>query len=221
MEDKKLPIGCKSLDELLGGGLEFGIITEIYGGGGTGKTNICLQAAKSRASQGKKVVFIDTEAVSKERLLQICENDKKIIEKILFFFPYSLKEQEEVVNKAIKIDAGLIILDSANLYYRLDMGEDEGAATRSLTRQLVNLQIAARKKDIPVLITSQVYSSGNEVKPFGGRSMEHMAKTILRLDKINEKRIDGKEERSATLMKHRSQLEGKNKKFLITLHGLE
>ncbi len=221
MEDKKLPIGCKSLDELLGGGLEFGIITEIYGGGGTGKTNICLQAAKSRASQGKKVVFIDTEAVSKERLLQICENDKKIIEKILFFFPYSLKEQEEVVNKAIKIDAGLIILDSANLYYRLDMDEDEGAATRSLTRQLVNLQIAARKKDIPVLITSQVYSSGNEVKPFGGRSMEHMAKTILRLDKINEKRIDGKEERSATLMKHRSQPEGKNKKFLITLRGLE
>lgn len=221
MEDKKLPIGCKSLDELLGGGLEFGIITEIYGGGGTGKTNICLQAAKSCTSQGKKVVFIDTEAASKERLLQICENDKKITEKILFFFPYSLKEQEEIVNKVIKIDAGLIILDSANLYYRLDMGEDEGAATRSLTRQLVNLQIAARRKDIPVLITSQVYSSGNEVKPFGGRSMEHMAKTILRLDKINEKRIDGKEERSATLMKHRSQPEGKNKKFLITLHGLE
>jgi len=221
VEDKRLPLDCKPLDELLGGGLEFGIITEVYGEGGTGKTNICLQAARSCALRGKKVVFIDSEAVSRERLLQICGNDKKIVENILFFFPYSLQEQEEVVRKAIKIDAGLIILDSANLYYRLDMNEDEGAATRSLTRQLVNLQIAARRKDIPVLITSQVYSVGNDVKPFGGRSMDHMAKTIIRLDKVKGKRTDGKEERIATLIKHRSQPGGKSKKFLITSSGLE
>jgi len=85
----------------------------------------------------------------------------------------------------------------------------------------VNLQIIARKRDIPILITSQVYSAGNDVKPFGGRSMDHMAKTIIRLDKTKGKRTDGKEERIATIMKHRSQPEGRSKKFLITSSGLE
>lgn len=216
-----MPIGCKPLDELLGGGIERGIITEMYGEGGTGKTNICIQAARNCASAGKRVVFIDTEGISKERLFQICSNDKAIAEKILFFSPYSLEEQEEMVEKAIKIDSGLIILDSVNLYYRLGVEGDEGGATRSLTRQLVNLQIAARKRHIPVIVTAQVYSVGDEVKPFGGRSIDHMAKTAICLDKIEGKRSDGKEGRVATLMKHRSQPEGKKEKFLITSRGVE
>ncbi len=221
MENGKLATGCKPLDELLGGGVESGIITELYGEGGTGKTNICIQLARNCASEGKKVVFVDTEGVSKERLSQICSGDKSVVENILFFSPYSFEEQEEMVGKAIKIDAGLIIIDSINLYYRLGMEEDEGAATRSLTRQLVNLQIAARRKNIPVVVTAQVYSVGDEVKPFGGRSIDHMAKAVVRLDKVEEKRSDSREKRVATLVKHRSQPEGKTENFLITSEGLE
>ena len=206
-----------SLDELLGGGIEKGIVTEIYGEGGTGKTNICIQAAKQCIEEGKKVVYIDTEGISKERLLQIFK-DKKKLEKILFFFPFSLKEQEEMVEKATKIDAGMTIVDSINLFYRLEM-EDESLATRSLTKQLVTLQIAARKKKIPVIITSQVYSAGDEVKPFAGRSMDHIAKTIIMIERNGKE--NGKEVRFATVIKHRSIPEGKRVKFYITQDGIE
>ncbi|MEM2934853.1 MAG: DNA repair and recombination protein RadB [Candidatus Thermoplasmatota archaeon] len=215
--DKKLKLNC-SLDNLLEGGIEHGIITEIYGEGGTGKTNICIQASKSCTIEGKKVVYIDTEEISKERVIQIIK-EKKLLEKILFFSPFSMKEQEEMLKKAMKIDSGLIILDSANLFYRLEMTDDEAKATRSLTNQLINLQIEARKRDIPVLITSQVYSVGEEVKPFAGRSMDHIAKTIIMLEKIGSK--NGKEIRKATIMKHRSLPEGKSAIFLITQDGIE
>ncbi|RLF61743.1 MAG: DNA repair and recombination protein RadB [Thermoplasmata archaeon] len=220
MEKEKIPIGC-AIDEILGGGVERGIITEIYGEGGTGKTNICIQLARNCATDGRKVIFIDTEGVSRERIFQVCGDDKKIVEKILFFSPYSLQEQEEMVGKAVKIDSGLIIVDSLNLYYRLDMEKDEGTATRSLTRQLVNLQIEARKRNIPVVVTAQVYSVGDEVKPFGGRSIDHMVKAVIRLEKAGEKRKDGKEERLATLVKHRSQPDGRAIKFFITPSGVE
>ncbi len=212
----KLPLNC-SIDELLDGGIEAGIITEIYGEGGTGKTNICIQAAKRCAEKGKKVIYIDTEGISKERLLQIFK-DKKLLEKVLFFFPFSLKEQEEMIEKAVKIDAGLIIVDSINLFYRLEM-EDEAMATRSLTKQLVTLQIAARKNKIPVIVTSQVYSAGDNIKPFAGRSMDHMAKTIIRINKNGSN--NRKEERIATLLKHRSLPEKKSVKFYITQDGIE
>ncbi|MBC7080677.1 MAG: DNA repair and recombination protein RadB [Thermoplasmatales archaeon] len=215
--DKKLKLNC-SLDNLLEGGIEHGIVTEIYGEGGTGKTNICIQASKSCAMEGKKVVYIDTEGISRERIAQVIK-EKKLLEKLLLFSPFSLKEQDEMVSKAIKIDSGLIILDSANLFYRLEMIEDEAKATRYLTNQLIKLQIEARKRDIPVIITSQVYSVGEEVKPFAGRSMDHIAKTIIMLEKVGNR--DGKEIRKATIMKHRSLPEGKSATFLITPDGIE
>lgn len=222
MSDEYLPLDCPPLDHLLGGGVERGIVTEVYGAGGTGKTNLCIQAARAAASRGDKVVFVDTEGVSQTRMSQVFGESKKLMEKLLLFNPYSIEEQETMVEKALKINAGLILIDSINLYYRLGIESEEGAATRSLTRQLVSLQVIARKKNIPVLITAQVYSTGEEVKPFGGRCIDHMAKTVVRLEKIeNGEKKEKKEPRQATLVKHRAQPEGKTARFYITASGLE
>jgi DNA repair protein RadB len=207
------------LDRLLGGGLERGIITEFFGAGGTGKTNICILAAYRSSLQGDKVVFIDTEGVSQQRISQIFNQEKKSMEKLLLFKPYSMDEQETMVEKVLNINAGQIIVDSVNLFYRLGMEEEEGSATRSLTRQLVNLQIVARKKNIPVIVTAQVYSTGEEVKPFGGRCIDHMAKTVIRLEKVIDEDLR-KEARQATIIKHRSQSEGDSAIFHITNTGL-
>jgi DNA repair protein RadB len=38
-----LSLGCEPLDALLGGGIESGIITRIYGEAGTGKTNFAFR----------------------------------------------------------------------------------------------------------------------------------------------------------------------------------
>ena len=220
MSNEYLSLDCEPLDRLLGGGLERGIITEFFGAGGTGKSNICIQAAYRTSRQGNKVVFIDTEGVSQTRISQVFGKDKKFTERLLLFKPYSMTDQETMVEKALKINAGQIIVDSINLYYRLGMEEEEGSATRSLTRQLVNLQIAARKKNIPVIVTAQVFSTGDEVKPFGGRCIDHMAKTVVRLEKVTDKELS-KGARRATIIKHRSQSEANTAIFHITSTGLK
>lgn len=216
---KRLKLRCKPLDVLLEGGIEYQAITEIYGEAGTGKTNICLQAARECSLLGKKTAYIDTEGVSIERLQQISEgfNFKKIYSKILFFNPISLRNQEKIVKNTEKINnLGLIILDTFNMFHRLELEEDEKTANRSLNRQITNLQLTARKKDIPIIIAGQVYTSETgEIKPFAGRGIEHMAKTVIRLDKIGVGR------RQATIIKHRSIPEGKKTVFLITQKGLE
>ncbi len=215
----RLKLKCKPLDDLLGGGIELQIITEIYGEAGSGKTNICLQATRETALKNKKTTYIDCEGVSLERLTQICTNYnfKKILDNILFFNPSSLEEQEKMIKNAIKIkDLGMIIFDTFNMFYRIKLEEDEKIANRSLNRQITNLQLAARKKNIPIIITGQVYTSEDgEIKPFAGRGIEHMAKTILRLEKV------GTGKRQATIIKHRSIPEGKKTFFTITGTGLE
>jgi len=216
---KYLPIKCKPLDDLLGGGIESKSITEIYGEAGSGKTNFCLQASRECALSGKKIAYIDSEGVSLERLNQICEGKdrKKIFSDILFFNPSTFKQQEELIKDALKIkDLELIVLDTFNLFYRLMLEDDEKFAIRSLNRQITDLQIASIKKDIFVVITGQVYSfEKDDVKPFAGRGVEHMAKTIIKLEKI------GIGKRQATIIKHRSQPEGNKAVFAITATGLE
>ena len=83
---KRLKLECKPLDVLLEGGFEYQSITEIYGEAGTGKTNICLQAARECSLLGKKTAYIDSEGVSIERLQQISEgyNFKKNFRKKKF-----------------------------------------------------------------------------------------------------------------------------------------
>ena len=218
-EMKSLKLGCKPLDDLLGEGIESGIITKIYGETGTGKTNVCLQASREYAKTGKKVAYIDTEGVSIERLRQICTNYdfKKILDNILFFSPKSYKEQEKMITDVIKIDeVNLIIVDTINLFYRITLEDDKEGTMRGFTRQMANLQIATREKDLFIIVVEQVYTDKNgEIRPFTNRDTEHMIKTVIKLEK------KGVGERQATIIKHRSQPEDKKACFKITATGLE
>jgi len=216
----RLPLKCKPLDNLLGGGIEQKAITEFFGEAGTGKTNICLQAARECAHLGKKVAYVDSEGVSLERLHQLCQQDcyetEKILDNILIFSPTTQNDQEKMIKNSLKIqDVQLIIVDTLNLFYRLNLEENKENTMRSFTRQVAALQKAAREKNLYVIIVEQVYTDKNGgIKPFTNRDVEHLVKTIIKLEKIDV----GK--RLATIVKHRSQPEGKIAQFTLTQHGV-
>jgi DNA repair protein RadB len=216
---KHLEIKCKSLDILLNGGIENSIITKIFGEAGSGKTNLCLQASRECANIGKKVAYIDSEGVSLERLFQICMdyNYDDILSKIIFFNPSSMDEQESMIKEAIKIkNLGLIVVDTMNLFYRINLEDDKEGAMRSFTRQMANLQIASREKNIYIIIVEQVFTDKNgNIKPFTNRDTEHMIKTTIKLEKLDVGI------RQATLIKHRSEPEEKKGVFKITQKGLD
>lgn len=214
-----LKTNCESLDLFLNGGIEKGIITKLYGEAGSGKTNLCLQISRECANNGKKVAYIDTEGVSIERLTQICSNHnfEDVLSKIIFFNPSSMDEQESMIKEALKIkNLGLIIIDTINLYYRINLEDDKEASMRSFTRQIASLQINSRKKNFITIVVEQVFTDKNGIiKPFTNRDTEHMIKTIIKLDKIDIG------VRQATLIKHRSEPEEKKAIFKITQKGLE
>jgi DNA repair protein RadB len=215
----RLRISCPPLDDLLGGGIEEKTITEIFGEAGTGKTNICLQAARECADSGKKVAYIDSEGVSLERLKQMCEgyDEEEILNNILIFSPCSQDNQEKMIGNALKIkDLSLIIVDTLNLFYRLNLEEDKEGCMRSFTRQVGMLQKNAREKNLFVIATEQVYTDKNGgIRPFTNRDVEHLVKAIIKLEKMDIGL------REATIMKHRSQPEGKKAQFRITQTGLK
>ncbi len=218
----RLPSGCQSLDHLLSGGFESGIITQLYGEAGTGKSNIVMQLAVQAVARGLRVIFIDTEGFSAERFKQIAGSGaEEMAAKIMIFEPMSLEQQAIAIREASKIagrDLGLIILDSATSLYRVLLdGEDNRSVRRTLTAQLSELQEIARRHRIPVVITNQVYMDieNNSLRPIGGTGLQHICKSVIFL----EKRGEGG--RSARLMKHRSSPEGITADFRLTARGVE
>ncbi len=217
-----LSTGSKSLDDLLEGGFEGGAITLLFGEAGSGKTNICLQIASMVAISGKKVVYIDTEGVSLERLKQIAgENFDDVMKNILFFEPHNFDDQEKFVDKAVKLaesslEVGVMILDSATIHYRLTRNDEEKGVRKSLSPQLAKLLSAARSKDIPIVLTSQVYTDIEKgtFEPLGGHVLLHNAKAIIRLDKVSTNT------RRAVIIKHRHLEEGRRADFKLTKNGV-
>jgi DNA repair protein RadB len=217
-----LSTGSKALDDLLEGGFEGGALTLLFGEAGTGKTNICLQVASMVATSGKKVIYIDTEGVSLERLKQIAgDNYEEVMKNILFFEPHNFDEQEKFVDKAVKLaesslEVGVMILDSATIHYRLTRNDEEKGVRKSLSPQLAKLLAAARSKDIPIILTSQVYTDLEKgtFEPLGGHVLMHNAKAIIRLDKV------GASSRRAVIMKHRHLEEGRKADFKLTNQGV-
>ncbi len=220
---EKIRSGCESIDSLLNGGFERGCITEIYGEAGSGKTNICLATAINVAREGKYVIYIDTEGVSMERFSQLGGNEE-LSKRILFYKVYKFSQQGEIIERAINLvekrnDISLIIVDSMTEFYRAERGVEEDLSSKrrhSLAWQLSLLNSVARRKNVAVLITNQVYmdTATKELKPIGGHTLHHNAKTILFLKKI------GNGYREAILIKHRSLPEGLVTRFEIRGDGL-
>ncbi len=212
------------LDELLGGGFENDVVTTIYGPSGVGKTNICVISAIAVAKSGGKVIFIDTEGgFSADRARQICGAEtEQILDRIFFFHPTDFKEQQEVFEKIktmITDDIKLIVIDTISMHYRLERGgsDDVSDANNALVRQLAYLTQIARKSNIPVLISNQVYAdfeNPNGVKLVGGEMMKSWSKCLIELQ-AGHNGI-----RKAVLMKHRSQPQSKEIVFKIINEGI-
>ena len=216
---KRIPTGCTSIDNLLGGGIESGSVTLLFGEGGTGKTNICLQIAYNVAKEGAKIAYVDTEGLSSDRIVQIFQ-DEELIKNLLVFQVHSFEEQIDRVSKVERLSEandkiGLVIVDSMTMFYRLH--SDDTTVRSEFIKQTEMLLNIARKKDVAVLLTSQVYTNigTGTIEFLGGHALHHNAKTIIRLDKKN----NGK--RNAVIVKHRSIPEGKVAKYCITGAGIE
>jgi len=220
--ESKIRTGTTVLDWLLEGGYEKDVLTCIYGAPGSGKTNILLSCiANSSSLKGKKIIYIDTEGnFSTTRFKQICSDYEEVMDRMVFLSPVTFDEQRNAFDKLRKIvtdKVGLIVLDSVAMLYRLELGKTKDVynVNRDLGLQLSYLTEIARKKNIPVLVTNQVYADIDKggLKMVGGDILRYSSKCLIELSREDDVR-------TATLRKHRS-LPDKSINFIITDEGVE
>jgi DNA repair protein RadB len=220
-----IPTGCTAVDELLGGGFGRGQVTQLYGPPAAGKTNLALSAAVEVAARGDISLFIDTEGLSVDRLEQLAagrtDDVDGLASNIIISDVLDFDEQGEAVQDAAEFaaDVELIVLDSATGFYRIRRSEDDeaGDALRTVARQVTHLLSLARKHDLAVVITNQVFTDpdSDRARPLGGHTLTHWTGTVLRIERFRGGN------RRATLEKHQSKPAGDSARFKIVGDGLE
>lgn len=221
---ERVPTGCSPIDELLDGGFERGTVTQVYGPPASGKTNLALSAAVSVAVDGGRAVYIDTEGLSVDRFGQMLEGRTDAVEetsaRIVVQDAHDFDEQATAVRDVGDLagQTDLVVLDSVTGFYRVRRGTDaeEGDTLRKVADQVTHLLSLARRHDMAVLLTNQVYTDpdSDRARPLGGHTLQHWTATVLRLERFRGGN------RRVTLEKHRAKPAGDSARFRITGSGL-
>ena len=183
------------------------MMSQIYGEPGSGKSTLCIMAAVSVLKQGETVVYFDTESFSAERFSQIAGDEaESLADRLILYEPTDFNQQGMMILESEKViqenKAGIIILDSATGLYRTEL-EHIQETLQKFNRQMTILLGYAKRYDIPVLISNQVYMdiSKGDFAPLGGTGLYHLCKIILQIERRdNIRRI--------RVVKHHAQPEG-------------
>jgi DNA repair protein RadB len=199
----------------------------VYGPPAAGKTNLALAAAVSVASGGERALFIDTEGLSIDRFEQMAEGRtdadetvETIASRLVISEAYDFADQREAVRDAEELadEVELIVLDSATGFYRLERAGDTegGESLRKVAKQVTHLLSLARRHDIAVVITNQVFTDpdSDRDRALGGNTLNHWTGAIARVDRFRGGN------RRITLEKHRSKPAGDTATFRIVGDGL-
>jgi DNA repair protein RAD51 len=201
--------GSKELDKLLGGGIETGGITEIFGEFRTGKTQLChmlcvvCQLPVDMGGAEGKAIYIDTEGTFRpERLLAVAEryglNGEEVLDNVACARAYNTDHQMKLLSTAaammVEQRYALMVVDSATSLYRTDFsGRGELSARQMHLAQFLRAVLRlADEYGIAVVLTNQVVAqvdggaamfNPDPKKPIGGNIMAHASTTRLYLRK--------------------------------------
>ena len=208
----KITTGSKSLDALLGGGVETQAILETHGAFGSGKSQLAHQLAvnvqlpATKGGLNGKALFIDTEGTFRpERIAGMAKgiglDPKKALENIYVARAFNSDHQVLLVDKAEELikkgEVKILIVDSVTSAFRSDYTGRGTLADRQqkLNRHLHKLQRLSDVYNVAVYVTNQVMARpdilfGDPTAPVGGHILGHQAtfRVYLRKSK-EEKRI--------------------------------
>ncbi|MEK6903491.1 MAG: zonular occludens toxin domain-containing protein, partial [Nanoarchaeota archaeon] len=170
-------------------------LTTIYGVPGSGKTCLCIHAALHFLTEGKKILFIDTEkGFSLERFQQLAgEKYTTYLASLILFLPNSFKNQHEIIRQIPAIvnqgNIALVIVDTIGYHYRRFVKNRLELGNTMLIHQMNVLEQISKK--IPVIVSNQVYSSvsDNTVKIVGGIIVEKRSDCLIELVKEPRRKI--------------------------------
>jgi len=153
--------GLDKLDEILGGGLKSGTITDIFGASGTGKTQLALQIMLQSLSENNKILYQDTTGGFRpERLIEMTmrQTDSNFLDKISVSRVTNVTEQQNSLEQITQSDFSLIVIDNVTDLFSFEYPKEEQILqkTTQFSKYMKRLSQIALETKIPILLTNMI-----------------------------------------------------------------
>jgi RecA/RadA recombinase len=146
--------GSKAVDALLGGGIHTGMITDIYGESGSGKSQLCFTLCANILKYAAKTLFIDTVGTFRpERIMEIA-GSQLALEKITYVRAYTTIDQINATKKILEVQPTLVIVDSLTSLFSTEYAGPE--RHRALMKHLHELALLATCSGCAIVVTNMV-----------------------------------------------------------------
>jgi DNA repair protein RAD51 len=169
--------GLQKLDDFLSGGIPDGIIVDIFGGNGTGKTQLLLQLSINSIKNGGRVLYLDTTGGFRpERILEIQKRSNKQINFLEQITVSRITNTSEQI-KSIKIfesnNFSLIVIDNVTDLFSYEYKRDESIFEKNslFIKYMRELSKFAITKKIPIIVT-------NMIRTIDDKEVENMKSAI-------------------------------------------
>lgn len=170
-KEKRMPTGINEFDRVLGGGLVEGSVILVGGDPGIGKSTLLIQAASSLSEKSGKVLYVSGEE-SPEQIKLRAERLSIDSDNIILLPETNL---ETIINTAIDISPGTVIIDSIQTMYTEELTSASGSVgqVRECAGKLTSF---AKRAGVPLFIIGHVTKDGAIAGP---RVLEHIVDTVL------------------------------------------
>ena len=169
--------GLLKLDNFLSGGIPNGIIVDIFGGNGTGKTQLLLQLSINSIKNGGNVLYLDTTGGFRpERILEIQKKfniDFNLLDKITVSRITNTFEQINSIKNFQENNFSLIVIDNVTDLFSYEYKNNESIFEKNslFMKYMHELSFYAITNKIPIVIT-------NMIRNMDGKEVENMANAI-------------------------------------------
>lgn len=154
--------GLQKLDNFLSGGIPNGVIVDIFGGNGTGKTQLLLQLSINSIKNGGRVLYLDTTGGFRpERILEIQKQSNKqvnFLEQITVSRITNTSEQIKSIKNFESNNFSLIVIDNVTDLFSYEYKRDESIFEKNslFIKYMYELSKFAITKKIPIIVTNMI-----------------------------------------------------------------
>ncbi|MGI0082620.1 MAG: ATPase domain-containing protein [Nitrosopumilaceae archaeon] len=188
--------GIQKLDQLLGGGIKNGIITDIFGPSGTGKTQLALQISVNSLTTNGVILYEDTSGSFRpERLLEIIKAknmDPQMLDRIKIGRITNTAEQIRYINKILEIkDISLVVIDNITDLFSFEYSKESNSLAKHIAfmEYMHKLALVTIQKKIPVVVTNIIRKSDDTERENFDRSISMFTHQKIRLTRLDTKYI--------------------------------
>tara|TARA_Y100000590_G_scaffold96306_1_gene109422 strand:+ start:14178 stop:14837 length:660 start_codon:yes stop_codon:yes gene_type:complete len=182
-----------SLDRILSDGIKNGMITEISGLRGTGKTHLALQFAIEPLSKNERVFFIDTTVEFRpERFLEILQSrnlSNELMKNLNVSHVTNIQQQIDILSNIENQDLSILIIDNISDLFSFEFTDKQQLMNKNnyFSAYILHLSRISLLKNIPIVITNQVLNKNENYYRRMDDLLENHIHQRIELEKIKNK----------------------------------